>query len=284
MSYADYLRQSGVPLFSGAGTYWQIYGGALIPASPVSRFVDMDVQTSRRLLNESKAYLMRWSSDPSSQETPWWWIVCDKYDLALVSGNTRSKIRRGQKKCVVRRVSAAWFAESGYECYNKAFSRYHHATPTSKDAFRSSILLKAQHESLFEYWGAFVEEQLVGYVECVVEEDKGVATTIIKYDPDYLRYYTSYAMMDTLLSHYVVERTLPISNGNRSISHDTNIQDFLLKFGFRRQYCRLNVQYRRFLELAILLLRPFRKLLPGWAAINNVKALLFQEELRRACH
>ncbi len=71
MTYVDFLRQTGLPLFNGAGIYWTILYGALIPPSPLPTFVDMGVQASSRLLNESKAYFIRWSSDPSSQETPW---------------------------------------------------------------------------------------------------------------------------------------------------------------------------------------------------------------------
>lgn len=283
MFYADYLQQTGIPLFDGAGIYWRIYRKALIPAPHIPTFVNVNVATSRRLLAESKAPLMRWSSHPSDQETSWWWMVCDEYELSQFSSKIRNQIRRGYRECSVRRISAEWLAMNGYECYKVAYSRYRHAVPTSEDSFRLYALQQAEYEPLFEYWGVFVADQLVGYTECVVEGEKGVKTNIIKYDPDYLRYYTSYAMMGTLLEHYVAERGLTVSNGNRAVSHDTNVQSFLLKFGFRRQYCRLNVQYRHSIELAIQLLYPFRKFLPGLGAIHGVKSLLFQEELRRAC-
>lgn len=283
MNYLDYLKQTGTQLFDGAGTCWQIYQGGLIPASPLPKYVDVDEEISRRLLSESKAHLIRWNSDPSSQETPWWWIMCDEYDLGQLSSNTRSKIKRGHKKCEVRHISAEWLAEFGYKCYEVAYSRYSHATPVSEEDFRANILKHVGYESVFEHWGVFIGDRLAGYVQCIVENEKGVATNVIKYDPDYLRNYTSYAMMDTLLNHYVAGKGLPVSNGTRAVSHDSNVQDFLLKFGFRRQHCRLNVQYRRAFGLAIPLLYPFRKFLPDLGATYRVKSLLFQEELRRAC-
>ena len=283
MTYADYLKQEGLLLVSGAGIYWSIYRRALVPASLVPTFVDVDSKTARRLLNESGAHLMRWSNDPSSQETPWWWIVCDKYDAGQFSSKMRNMIKRGYKKCEARPVTAEWLSEFGYECYKAAFSRYSHAAPASEDDFKANILKQIGYESVFENWGVFVEDKLAGYAQCIVEDENGVATNVIKYDPDYLRDYTSYAMMDTMLNHYVAGKGLPMSNGTRAVSHDSNVQDFLLKFGFRRQYCRLNVQYRRSLGLAISMLHPFRKIIPGWAATHNVKALLFQEGLRRTC-
>ena len=283
MTYIDFLRQTGVPLFDGAGIYWQVCRGGLIPALPLPTFVDMDLETGRQLLAKSGAYFARWSSEPSIQQTSWWWIVCDSYNLAQLSSKMRNQIKRGYKECIVRRVSASWLADFGYECYKSAFHRYNYATYASETDFRSRTLSRAEYETVFEYWGVFIEDQLVGYAECTVEGEDGVATTVIKYNPDFLRKYTSYAMMDTLLKYYVAERGLPMSNGARSVSHDTNVQDFLLKFAFRRQYCRLNVQYRRSIGLAVSLLYPFRKFLPGWGGMHNVKALLFQEELKRAC-
>ena len=283
MTYIDYLKQTEIPLFKGADTYWRIYSGSLIPASPVPEFVSVDAETVRRLLDESSAHLIRWSSDPSDQETPWWWTVCDEYGLDLLASKMRNQVKRGYKECSTRRISAEWLADFGYECYLAAFSRYRHATPASQNDFKAPILQHVEYESVFQYWGVFVAERLVGYTECAVEAGKGVVTGVIKYDPDYLRRYPSYAMMDTLLNHYVAERGLPVNNGTRTISHDTNMQDFLLKFGFRRQYCTLNVQYRRLVGLAVMFLYPLRKLLPGWQAGRNIRALLFQEELKREC-
>jgi len=282
VTYADYLQQTGQQLFLGADIYWQIYQKALIPASQIPTFVDVDIETGRRLLAESGAYLIRWSSDPSNQETSWWWIVCDDYDLAHLTSKMRNQIKHGRKDCIVRCISAEWLAEYGYECYQKAFDRYAHAVPMIESEFRSCTLSKVRYETLFENWGVFVEDRFVGYVECIVEGG-GVNTSVIKYDPDYLKYYPAYAMMDTLLTHYVAERKLPMSNGTRAVSHDTNMQDFLLKFGYRRQYCRLNVMYQSYLKLAVSCLYPFRSFIPDKGIMHKAKALLFQEELRREC-
>ncbi|MEK7400337.1 MAG: hypothetical protein AAB116_25610, partial [Candidatus Poribacteria bacterium] len=192
----------------------------------------------------------------------------------------RNQIKHGRRDCIVRDISAEWLAECGYGCYKKAFDRYSHAVPMIESKFRSHVLSKAKYETLFENWGVFVEDRLVGYVVCIVEGE-GVNTSVIRYDPDYLKYYPAYAVMDTLLTHYVAERKLPMSNGTRAVSHDTNMQDFLLKFGYRRQYCRLNVMYQPYLKLAISCLYPFRKFVPN--KVHRIKALLFQEELKREC-
>ena len=93
-------------------------------------------------------------------------------------------------------------------------------------------------------------------------------------------------MTDELLSTYVARQGLPVSNGTRSVLHDTNMHEFLLKFGFRRQYCRLNVVYTPLLYGLVSLAYPFRVpllRLPRFPLLHNLKALLEQESYRRGC-
>jgi hypothetical protein len=93
-------------------------------------------------------------------------------------------------------------------------------------------------------------------------------------------------LIDFLINHYVIERHAKLSNGDRSIVHDTNFQDFLLKMGFQKQYCRLNVNYQPSLQAFIKTVYPFRKVfavLPDRGLIHKANAVLFQEELRRRC-
>lgn len=284
MIYADFLRETGWSLFEGGNTWWRLYKGVLVPASPVPEFLHLELPEAKQLLLESKADFIRWSSDPCEGETSWWWVVCGHYDLADLTSKMRNQINRGHRKCTVRRIDAEWLAENGYRCFKSAYRRYRHAAPLSEGQFRAEILQTVGYESLFEFWGVFFEEQLVGYVLCVVEDGKGVATVFIKYDPALLQHYPAYAMTDALLSHYVAERGMPLSNGTRSIGHDTSIQDFLLKFGFKRQYCRLNIVYAPLLELGVRLAYPLIFVSEWLDAIgigHRVHTILLQESFRR---
>jgi hypothetical protein len=283
-SYVEWLKKQGIPLFKGGGIYWRLYKGALVPAPVTPCFVKLSYDESKELLRKSGAYLLRYSSDPCEQNTQWWYIVCDSYDLKNLTSKMRNQIKRGNKLCTIKQIDVEWLANHGYECYFSAFSRYKNARPVSMKEFRNNILATA--EGPFEYWGVFVDSRLVGYCQCIIECDQ-VATNVIKFDPAFLKYYSSYAFIDAICNHYVVDRNISISNGTRSILHDTNMQDFLLKFGFKKQFCRLNVMYRPSLKFAIQILfqmRKFLDLLPDHGLMHKLKALLYQEELRRACN
>ncbi|UFS69349.1 hypothetical protein LPW11_15785 [Geomonas sp. RF6] len=284
MHYADHLERIGTPLYRGAGVRWMSYRGALIPASLVPTFVDVDAGTAGRLLAESGAYFLRWSSEPSAKENGWWWMVCRDYSIERVSGNTRHNIRRGYKKCRVERLPIATLAEEAYPSYLKAFERFKNATPEGEEEFRSRLFILSEDESLFHGWGVRVKGRLVGYLICTVEDGCAVSVTEGRFDPDYLSCYPWLALMDTVLTEYVAGEGLPVSNGERAIAHDTNMQEFLLRFGFERHFCRLNVQYQPYLKAAVSCLYPLRSLIPDLKITHNVKATLFQEEIRRGCH
>lgn len=276
------MQNQGIPLFKAGDMYWRVYQGALVPAPATTCYVELKENEVSALLKESGALFVRYSSNPCSERTEWWHVVCEKYNFDELSSNTRSKINRGNKRCHIKCVDAEWMAINGYECYAAAFDRYRNMNPLSKDNFRDSIL--STKGGPFEYWGVFVEDRLAGYCQCIIENNE-VTTNIFKYDPSFLKFYTSYALINFLLSYYIVENGMRVSNGARSIAHDTNTQDFLLKFGFRRQFCKLNIVYKPLLRFAIQTFFPLRKLiyhLPDRCNIHKIRSLLFQEELKRS--
>jgi hypothetical protein len=283
-AYITWLEKRGVPVFKVGDTYWEIYKKALIPATVGPGFANISTAEAESLLQESGALLLRYSSDPSGAETDWWYVICDRYDPKSLSKRTRQRIGRGLSECQVRRLEPEWLAQHGYECYTAAFGRYKHSVPANVASFRRGVL--SALDGPVEFWGIFRDEKLAGYGQCIVDGNS-VGTSVIKLDPAYLDYCTSFALISQMVEHYVGERGMVISNGNRSVAHDTNFQDFLLRLGFRRQFCRLNVIYRPWLKLAVRSVFPLRRGLEHLgnnAYLRNLRALLCQEELKRLCH
>lgn len=281
--YIAWLQEQGVPLYKSQGSYWKLYNRALIPASIAPWFINLEEKQGKALLQESGAWFLRYSSDPCEKETEWWYVVCDSYDPAKLSSDARRNLRLGNRNCTVRTVSAEWLADHGYACYLAAYTRYKHITPVSQETFRKNILRTVGGP--FEYWGVFVEENLAGFCQCVVE-DNVVNTSVGKLDPAYLKHRSAYALNGRMVQHYVADRRMVITNGNRSVAHDTNFQDFAVKLGYRKQHCRLNIIYQPWLNRAVQITFRFRKVvdsLPDHGSAHNLKSLLFQEELHRLC-
>ena len=281
--YVSWLKSQSVPLFESNGVYWRLYNGALLPASPAPHFLNVPNTQANDLLRQSGAWFLRYTSDPTNSETPWWYIVCDGNASKRLSPKLRNQVKFANRNCSVQRIDAGWLGEHGYAIYRSAHDRYANASPMSHDTFRANVV--GTLGGPIEYWGVFVGQKLAGYCQCNVEDDN-VDISVMRLDPAYLKSYTAYSMVSYLIDHYVHQGNTPLSNGERSVAHRTNFQDFLLKFGFEKFFCRLNVIYQPWVKTIIHTTFPFRRSLtrfPDRGILHKLRTLLFQEEIRRLC-
>ncbi len=281
-SYAAYLASQGETVVELAGAAWMKYRGALIPAAAMPVYAAVAPAEARRALRRTGALFLRYSARRSETTTNWWHVVCRRYDFGSVSASTRSKIRRGLKRFAIRRVPAAWLADNGYDCHRRSYQRYAGASPLEPEQFRRFVR-SLDGQPVFDVWGCWRGGELLGYVICL-RETGGVFLHTVDITPAGLRDYAAYAMIHTLLDYYVNEKGVPVSNGTRSIAHATRMQDFLLKFGFEREYCELGVIYRPEVALIVRLLYPFRNVLKRGKRvplIRQLSSVLFQEQLVR---
>ncbi|NRB41331.1 MAG: hypothetical protein HRU20_23145 [Pseudomonadales bacterium] len=282
-SYAEFLVSQGKSVLSLRGVHWMNYQGALIPTNVMPVNVRLSTDDTNRALRETGALFLRYSTASTQDESVWWNMLCRHYDFNKVSSNTRSKIRRGNKRLNIRKVSAKWVSENAYECYVSCYDRYKNALPLSMDAFRHLMLEYADND-IFDIWASFQEEKLVGYILCIREEN-GVFMHTIDISPEGLKNYAAYMLINHVLEEYVCKQGLPVSNGSRSIHHDTQMQDFLTKFFFEREFADINVAYRKDIALIVRLLFPFRRWLNRCHIIpfiRKVSSVLYMEELVRA--
>ena len=87
--------------------------------------------------------------------------------------------------------------------------------------------------------------------------------------------------------YYLEEKKIKyVSNGTRSISHQTNIHDFLIeKFKFRKAFCKIELVYKRKINFLVKFLYPCRiifSLIP-MNFFRKIYIVLFQEEIKREC-
>ena len=79
--------------------------------------------------------------------------------------------------------------------------------------------------------------------------------------------------------YYLKEKGLKyVSDGSRSITKHSNIQNFLINnFKFRRAYTNLKIYYKPLVKIAVIILYPFRFLIPQ----SKIKSVLRQESMAR---
>jgi len=262
---------------------WKKYNGALIPIRPPH--IDSNIENVASLLKLENAFLARWVTEfDCERETEFWYVICDKnLEINDYSLNTRSKIRRGLKKCVVMKITKQEIIENAYDVYKNAFLKY-----TTYSICKTKINFIHEIKSLgaeWEFFGVYYKEKLIAYCMCSLNDGTCNYSTI-KFHPQYLKYYSSYALFYTMNRYYLSERNLKyVNDGARNLVHKTNIQDFLItKFGFRKAYCRLHVIYNPILRFIIMFIYPLRF---AFYRFNNkfavkITALLWQEKIIRS--
>ena len=298
--YMAWLSRQNVPLISGGGTVWRRYFeySALVQASTKPEPVNISSAEAMDLLHTSGTQLLRYFSRTFDEPTQFWYVECDQYDFDGLPTKLKTKIRRAHKDCVIRPLDAAWLAANGYECYAAAFSRYKNGAADSRQMFEEKCLSCVGGP--FQFWGAFIGDVLAGFVKAIAGTDY-VSLSLFKIHPGFPSSRPAYALMDAVLRECVSDAKKPVNNGFRSLSHETNMQDFVLQFGFRKVHCDLKIVYRRPLATMIDMLYPLKPLIDRNAnqspdheaaqaakhgvasrVLTSVKAILRQEEIRRS--
>lgn len=276
----DIIFHEGIP--------WRKYQGILLPDLAPHEEITVSKSDCSYLLGKTKAHLVRWHSGFDRRDpTLFWHVIKDgPATLEMLSANTRSKVRRGLKRCRIAITEAKVLAADGYPVYRQAFNRYRTYTRClSEEEFRKEILARGLDPS-WEFWGIWGQAgKLIGFSQNRLQGES-CNYSIIKFDPDFLKLYPSYALFFEMNNHYLNERKLRyVNDGARSIGHATNIQGFLMeKFQFRKAYSMLHVVYNRKIGWAVHMLYPLRSAIFRIRGNRFAKAsvLMRQEEIRKS--
>ena len=242
LSSQEYARHVSDVVWLG-GVPWHPYGRALMPLSMPHIRVEVDRADLRRAMSRKKALLACWTTQWDAYDgSEWWWVACDQrdYDVEnLASAAGRQSVRKGLRECSVRRVEAGEFQSLTYPIQRAAIERYGGQPPT-KAGWTESVERLAAYQGA-EFWGAFHEERMAAFAACLIV-DGAVDLSSAKSDPEFHRHEPNAALFYTLCKHYLNNGLGYVTNGARTLSHPTSINAFLEKLGFRKVFCRVDVQ------------------------------------------
>ncbi|PXX97521.1 hypothetical protein CR157_12430 [Halomonas sp. LBP4] len=277
----------GYQYFRSDGFVWRKHQSTLIPLSMPHRNANVNLIRALLLLVSHRAFLIRWESNfDGANPTEWWHVIkTGKEELDDLSASTRSKVRRGMRQFDAAPLDRAQLLDEGHTVYLAAFERYEtYEQRVSKEGFIKAI---QELPPETEFWGVRdkASGKLVAFSENLVM-DQACFYLSIWLDPDSLKRYSTYALIHTMNSHYLNAREMRyVSDGARSISHDTAIHDFLIsQFGFRKAYARLHVVYFPLLSPTVHVLYPFRRHFERARGrlYRKIAVLLEQERIRRS--
>lgn len=273
---------------------WEYYNHALVPTLPPHIDPDTswmkDSTKWKEYAGGKMPLFARWVSDfDCSEETQWWCIIKDTpFDIMSLKSNRRNLITRGLKRVDVKVIVPADYADQMANILIKEWKHYDDSYEEGNDRReQTEEFKKLTRENLgnSEYLGAFLKDTdtMIGYAIYNLFDD-WIEYSVVKTDPEYLN-----TQVNAALAYFGVERYMRpgikyIHGGWRTMIHESNYQEYLLKnFGFRKAYCKLHIQYRPLMQIAVNVLYPLRgiikKVKNKW--IYTVWCALQQEEIRR---
>jgi hypothetical protein len=240
----------------------------IVPMGPVARAYALDAEQCRVLLRKLGGLWVQWTDGlgPQTDGSEWYALVCRKHVSVegVASANARKNIRRGIRRCEVRQVDVQEIARNGYETYCAALRGYgqRSALPTAAE-FARRVMEDEPFSDIRHRWAAYHEGTLIGFNQNLVYDDIEVDYTLGKYHPEYLQYYPAYALFNAMNEYYLVQKKFQYINaGFRSISHDTEVQDFLVRlFNFHKEPTGLHVWYRPAVGRMVRMARPLQSAL-----------------------
>ena len=270
---------------------WRIHHGAVIPLSPPHALPELKKLEAMMAIFKTRTFLMRWDECfDEGDKSEWWHVIKDSPEnIDELKPKVRTKIRKGFKVFESRVTDRSVIKTEGYNVYRSSFDRYTtFERMFSEQEFLDAIDSLPQETEFWEFRDV-ISGQLVAFSENYVLENTCTYVTTwfvpecLKASGGYLGYYAFHVMNKYYLNDL---RLKYVSDGARSISHSTNVHDFLISnFGYRRAYARLRVAYAPGIGLAVALLYPFRRLFQAFdrGHLKRISVLLEQERIRRTC-
>lgn len=277
----------GYKFFKNNNILWREHQSALIPLSPPKSFT-LSRQEATALLKSKNCKFIRWESHFDEYDSGDWWHVVksDKEELDSLPRKVRQRIRRAQKDYYVEKCDKELILQKGYPVYCQAYERYEtHEPQYSLERFIQGVSELPDNTEFFALFDRELNE-LVGFSENYIESNTCFYVTMWV-SPDALKEQAGYLFFHVMNQHYLNDLGFDyVDNGARSISHDTNIQDYLItKFGFRKAYSNLEIVYRFPISYLIAVLYPIRHLFYPikMNLFKKISIIMRQEEIYRKC-
>ncbi len=218
----------------------------------------------RKMLRQRKAWFAMWNyaSDFDSKGN-WYRCICDikEYsDNSIRSSNVRHNLRRSLKRCLIKKIDISWLATNGYEVYLKASSNFKNFNTLSLENYKNEMLENLKYDNRIAY-GAFLEEKLIAYITLIICEDSIFGDTAF-FDPDYSNAYPMYGLYFTVARDALSAGYSAFDRGTKPLFHETEIDSFLLRLGFRLSYCKLGFYALPPFNIAIILFKIIFDIFP----------------------
>ena len=259
----SFFEKVGFRGHRSASAHWYVAGPRFLMSLPSHSEVSVDKAELADIFRKTRVAGIRYISAPGEGGRASYQIVASgsEYSLAKLSGNTRSKTRRGLKRNEIRPVTGAEVAEHGHKAVTQTLERQGRSSDEAVAAWRR-LLAAADAEPAAEIWGAWHEGELAAYL-LMLHIDDVCEFYQARSRNDLLQHYPNNALIHTLTEEILVKRAVrEITFGIESAEDVSALDTFKFSMGYTRKLIHQKVVFHP-------ALRPALALAPLRAAIHR---------------
>ena len=247
---------------------WHYYQKGIISSAADYENVKLSSSEVKELFAHFKgSFFIRYISDfDNGKEGNMWSVIRDgAFELEQLPSKTRNMVRRCLKSCEVKLVDYTEIVkDGGFNIYLSEYRRFQKKgfskLPESEEKW-----IKGKQESASrgeEYWGVYNEGKLIAYgIVDIKGAEANLVTWKCNYEDNNNLLYPSYGLVYEMTHHYLNRGDIKyVNDGSRTLTQHSSVQDFLeSKFGFRKAYCKLNVVFKWYVKIMVILISPFER-------------------------
>jgi hypothetical protein len=235
-----FLRTRGSSVVSaGGGCWYNDYQQTQVYQSfPIHRLITPTRDELRAVFAKARgAKAVRFLSPVESKgHQSFIWIRRAPYELDDLSANTRSRVRRGLKRCVIRSIRFEELAALGWDAHRDTAGRHGEVEPSSLGI--DAVLDECP---AYEAWAAFVGETLAAFV--VTMSVDGWAYVLVSRSVDaFLSSYANNALVFSVVKELLTRPDIDVvSYGLEGLVPVSSLDRFKASMGFVKQPVRQRI-------------------------------------------
>jgi len=276
-AYASFLLAMGHKVVSTPSTYWFDASRFFYLSAPSHRTISPSQAEMAKLWRCFPCVGARFASPLDGPGRLSYQIVCDNPALSLesLSGNIRSKVRRGLKRCEVRPVALGEIARTGKDANRETTTRQGREGVID-DRRWERFFVAAERTPGFEAWGAYCGEELAAFL-ITASFDDSVEFLLARSRSGFLGAYPNNALIYAVSEEMMVRRGVAeITFGLESLEPVGPLDEFKFGMGFRARPLRQRVVFHPLFR-PLVQSRSIRRQLLQWSEHRGANRVFWRK-------
>lgn len=248
--FAAFLAAAGHRVFRSPSSYWCDASFGFFLSCPSHRLLSPPEEELRTVMRHQPCFGLRFAGPVSGSGKPSYQIVCEARDYSLegLSANTRSKVRRGLRRCDVGPVSFEELAVHGGSADTDTVARQGRRAWVSGKRWERFWRAAAGTPGI-EAWAARNGSEILAFLVTVQFED-AVEFMMARSRSEHSSTYANNALIFQVTEEMLVRRgAREITFGLESLEPVASLDQFKLSMGFGCRPLKQRVEFHPWFRL-----------------------------------